>query len=423
MRASLICLFALISACRPAVYTTSQNVHVSSQHAAVPHAEVYLAVDPDDANRMAAVAMRYPDRSGRDRPTVYLSSDGGKTWNYSDVGHTEMAAVDPWVTFLGGSLYYSHLPGIIHSSDDWGRSWSQINVLSDDSEHSLDFPKIVGSQDRASLYLVATNHVRVNEHLFLDPVTIFRVNVASGVVDDVSIRPERINYKNGTPLLTEGDTLIVPFYELLDRERSILADNRIWISLVDPDSLSVLQSFRTPHSGGEVDIVLNRAYRNRLHMVSFGRSGDGFKLQYAHSDDFGATWSNARFIEDFERAPGSFALTASVAVSSDGTLAVLWPDHRTDPTNRAYGMYISVSTDGGESFRPSHLISEISSPDTDVNSQTYIGTSGRSIADRFWVGGDYYGLVPVGQRSFQAAWVDSRTGVAQVWTTRIDVYP
>lgn len=43
------------------------------------------------------------------------------------------------------------------------------------------------------------------------------------------------------------------------------------------------------------------------------------------------------------------------------------------------------------------------------------------VAERFEAGGDYYGLAARPGGSFRAVWADSRTGVFQLWTDRLEV--
>lgn len=412
-------LFPLCCACKERGVEIGKNIHVSAEWADFPHAEVHLAVNPNNVQQMVVAAFAYKLSGDKDYPAAYLSNDGGSTWKRMDVESPTSGAADPWLLFQENKIVYMHTPGMAHVSKDNGETWNSNRVIARESGNSLDFIKVVGLQNAEEFYAIATNSLPTSNGPSIDPISVFKINKNLQVEDSVNILPDSINYKNGTPVITE-DLIIVPFYELLDRNRNLLEKYPIWIAHLDIENLEIVTLVKTPLSGGEISMALD-PISDRIHLVNPTKAGDTFKLAYAYSNDLGKTWCEPQLIEDFDRDPGSVILTASIAVSNTGVVGVLWPDHRTDKKNEEYGMYFTYSTDGGVTFSKSHLISEISNPRTKKNMSMLIGDSNRPVGDRFWVGGDYYGLVPTGGNSFQAAWVDSRTGVAQVWTCELDI--
>jgi hypothetical protein len=99
----------------------------------------------------------------------------------------------------------------------------------------------------------------------------------------------------------------------------------------------------------------------RIHIVWSGtgitqREPGGADIYYTQSDDRGLTWSMPKVISD--DAPGSPAdqFHPSIAVNSDGVVAVTWYDRREDVANMAARYTVSVSRDGGATFTPSRPV-------------------------------------------------------------------
>ena len=109
-------------------------------------------------------------------------------------------------------------------------------------------------------------------------------------------------------------------------------------------------------------------------------------------------------------------LLRNLSGSRDGILGVAWVQHEkyeTDP--HCYRTYFAASVNGGETFTPPQVVSDmVSCPDKTKNKEGYF-TVGRMR------GGDYIGLAAAADGSFHAVWVDARNGAFQVYTARIQV--
>jgi len=115
----------------------------------------------------------------------------------------------------------------------------------------------------------------------------------------------------------------------------------------------------------------------------------------------------------------------------------MWYDRRDQPDNLGYDIRFSASLDGGESFLPSVLVSPGGGSSLQMKEWilwppwqgNYSGTSGgrqhAAIGDGlYWWsnnGGDTAGLACDLDGIFHALWIDRRSGVQQVSTTRITV--
>jgi hypothetical protein len=106
--------------------------------------------------------------------------------------------------------------------------------------------------------------------------------------------------------------------------------------------------------------------------------------------------------------------TPCVAVNRDGVVGVLWYDTRDHRADFGWGVRFAASTDGAKNFRPSVRISE-----KDAEPGRGLGRPGRFSSS----GGDTSGLAAEPDGAFRAAWIDNRTGVPQIWTTRISLRP
>src|SRR3712207_588288 len=110
-----------------------------------------------------------------------------------------------------------------------------------------------------------------------------------------------------------------------------------------------------------------------------------------------------------------FRRTPSVAVNKDGVVGLTWYERRKEAGGECQHLYFTASLDGGKSFLPQVRVSAAPScPDTPRNGQS---------AKRWPGGGDYSGLAASADGAFHALWSDSRDGIYQLRTARVQVDP
>jgi hypothetical protein len=93
-------------------------------------------------------------------------------------------------------------------------------------------------------------------------------------------------------------------------------------------------------------------YQNNLHR---GVSGADISLQT--SDDFGATWSDARTISLTETgapAPRD-QFFPWLSVDESGNVHAIWYDTRNDPAYRMIETFQALSTDGGRTWNQTNI--------------------------------------------------------------------
>jgi len=121
-----------------------------------------------------------------------------------------------------------------------------------------------------------------------------------------------------------------------------------------------------------------------------------------------------------------------LAVNRNGVLGVMWYDRRDHPDNLGYDIRFSVSIDGGESFLPSVLLSPGGGSALQMKEALLLGpfhpvpaSDGRTPVRFNWSyfdnGGDTAGLTCDLDGVFHPLWIDRRSGLQQMWTTRVTV--
>jgi len=123
------------------------NVHVSEAHANYSLGEVLLSADPVDANRLLGCGVVYSEAENRRWTVVYLSTDGGKTWQSTleTRGFEDSDSADPACAlgrnglavhvYLGSHLLDPKTEGSrsgfgMYRSTDGGKTWTQQEVRS-----------------------------------------------------------------------------------------------------------------------------------------------------------------------------------------------------------------------------------------------------------------------------------------------------
>ena len=146
-------------------------------------------------------------------------------------------------------------------------------------------------------------------------------------------------------------------------------------------------------------------YRGRLYLVyaSNDPPGDGNKpdIFTRHSDDAGATWSNATKVnDDINTELNNQWHPAIWCDKQTGHLYVQWMDTRDTPTHDSAFIYASYSDDGGNTFAGNQ---RISNQKMKINCTTCGGGGTPSYE------GDYNGIYS-NNKTAMAGWTDFRNG-------------
>ncbi|MHB1861931.1 MAG: sialidase family protein [Gemmatimonadaceae bacterium] len=197
-------------------------------------------------------------------------------------------------------------------------------------------------------------------------------------------------------------------------------------------------------------------FKDRLYVVWSDFRTGRLQVMLSYSSDMGKTWSPEQVISDDRAADdplvnGPDDVTPTVAVNKDGVVAVQWYDRRDFANDIGWNIRMRVSMDGGETWSPSEKITD--KPTTFAADQLDWVAAGRAGlgagAGRGRRGGEpaaarsggqvvslsaglgYAGFtfapghngafVADAAGDFHPAWIDYRTGMAQLWTARVHV--
>jgi hypothetical protein len=156
--------------------------------------------------------------------------------------------------------------------------------------------------------------------------------------------------------------------------------------------------------------------RDRLYAVWEASDGTRSRVLVSASADKGLTWSDPVPVSDGAGAGAAGRYRGAsmpvTAVNPTGVVGVAWYDTRdaagADP---GWDVRFAASRDGGRTWGPSVRVSEKSSALTAAMTRAL---------GRVWRG-DTAGLAAGADGTFHALWIDTRTGVPQVFTAAIAV--
>lgn len=429
------------------------NILVSKDEWGVSHAETMLAVNPKDVKNLVGASIIFGSEHGMTCKT-YASHDGGYTWIGTAFSErVEYMSVDPQVAFgLQGTAYFIML-GVgkgtathFYRSEDGGFTWERARAL-----RISDHPQIVVDRTVGKY----AGRVYVSAMYGIKQLAIMRSEDDGKTFIGPAAVPNPSNYSmlNGNPLVLSDGTLLIPYAIWGDPEiaaRSISSAEFVTssdggISFSPPTK--VVDIHRNVPSKGwrtrtelhgsfaseafPVYAVDSRNNTDRLYAtwsdIRFGNN----RLLFSYSIDQGKTWSAAKFVSP-DAPVESSQYQPMLAINREGTIGVAWFDTQYSKQQDQYHLYFTASVDGGNSFiHPRRVSSEPSFPAGAGNRTPYQGygstTAGltdqlfRTQFERFGSGGDYMGFTSDAEGIFHPFWIDSRSGTAQVWTTRIQV--
>lgn len=422
-----------------------------------PHAETTIAVNPLDSRNLVGASIAFSRSDGGTTCRVFVSHDGGNTW--TDVRFEEDASyggADPQVVFgpdgvvyflwiahttvLGGS---STMP--LYRSADGGRTWQRMARLGV-GDHPMLVVDPASPRFAGRLYGSAMYGVR-------KPGLFWTGDGGRTMNGPVFIpNPENHFLLDDVPVVLSDGTLFLP-YRLWDDDGGTKSVTRTVTAFVlshdGGQTFSPLRSitdhplvqFSPPkdHPGtfiaenpAPVFAVDRAVHVDRIYMAwSDIRSGKP-RVYTMHSDDQGESWSQPTTVSP--NVPSwSAQYLPMLAVARDGTVALAWQDTRGDSTGHSLDYFFTASRDGVRTFLPARRISSTSSRPFAGGNRRLVPNwvnhteDGRlevafNSAYRRWPeGGDYMGMAVEGDGVFHPLWADSRTGVFQLMTARIQV--
>jgi hypothetical protein len=385
-----------------------ENVLVSRANPSWEHTEYMGDAHPSDPDKLMLCSMLFSQERDRLTSGIYLSSDGGKSWEftYNDTTSVIGGVWDPACAFgLGIDAFLLTL----RSSDDeardpeagsyeaWGREGSSGMPLyrSADGGRTWSGPLELGFIDNQDISIDRTggpNHGRIYVYGNTDPKTrLWHIYSDDGGRSFQRSRPTDVEgYEawaiTGPGTILPDGTLLRSYYLVKDPEAGFTDPGYYTLAVaastsggeetggpVEIDPLSYCASVRETTEGlayrgaGAVTPVMasdhsGGPFHGRAYVV-WGEQFRGHCAVFlAFSDDNGQTWSSPVKVSDElprpEEDSGPDAFLAMVSVNTNGTVGATWYDRREDPRNLDHRLRFSASLDGGESWLPSVPVSD-----------------------------------------------------------------
>ena len=435
-----------------------QTTLVSGAVPETPHAEPFLAVNRRDPRQLLATAI-VPGSSWFGT-NVYRSIDAGRSWALVKFDSTRWTAgVDPIVYFDGmGAAFFSALSGgftVLHS-DNGGATWDpaiQVPGVGYDRQY-LAFDETRGPY-AGRIYAAGTVSLRdIAGRRHASIAVSYSQNGGRTFTSPRIITPDA-----SEEFWTIADPVVLPSGRLLVGVAGVtpmsggmtaMSDSVLHghIRVITSDDGSA--SFSTPVTVAEFTNATGRRgmlgrttvraaadsgslspYRGSVYLAWPELIAGRYDIVVARSTDDGRTWRNTRPVD----AGVGDQTNPAITVNNDGVVAVLWNDRRESGESSCFNVRASVSTDGGEHFGASTMLSSTATcPEARgnwtptamsiMNAPMNAGVARPAIQitalpTRFLTGGETQGLEAAPDGSFHALWLDGSSGVMQLRWSRL----
>jgi hypothetical protein len=411
----------------------------------VPQNEPFIAINPINPSNLVGGSNDYR----RGNVAGYFSLDGGQTWRDQLITNPTnfFAASDPGIAAdAQGNFYYSFV------ALNFDRSGNP-------TDNGVFVTKSTNGGQRFNTPAVVMRHFRETNPDFEDkpfiaadnnPMSPFANNVyvswtnfqASGgqaikfsrSVGGGAFSTQSTLKQTSTPIMQDSLPVVGPNGEVyvvwdhattfrvirsLDGGATFLRDRfaASFFPIGTMDSSSGRQvlngGFRVSDYPSMAVDTSNGPHRGTLYLVwSDGRNGDA-DIFFTRSTDGGQTWTSPPIrINDDPVSNGKDQFFQWISVDpTNGNIVVMFYDRRNDPNNLILDVYVTRSTDGGDTFEPC----------IQVNKQSFNPRNdGGAFGGQFL--GDYNGLVTFGNIAYPV-WTDTRRGQEDIFGARVNFGP
>ena len=400
---------------------------VSYDHLDLIHIESCLAINPWDNNNLVITCMVFDEKDINPELAIYSSQDGGEAWNLCYLSESPYFVGDPWVTFTANNhvlvtcLNLKNKGGIsMLRSNDHGKNWKISDDLSKFNGSNYDHPVIVPFKSNIAI-IASQSRTKINQKSN-DVNMVFLSDQL--VVDTFIIYTEGLkDLMSGKGGLLTDSTLLIPVIEIGDNskghqeiiEHPILSILRVdhhsfETDLIYLDTLSGMGSFPTlAIDNHENSKFLNFVYVAR-HLDENGR-----KLAFWRSLDAGKHWErvDVGYLNDHKEE----IWNAHVEVNKNGIVGLAW---QAKDSRDSVFHYFSYSLDGGKTFAKKIQISGLASFNETPAHNAVVFKNGRTLANRYHTGGDYFGMCTNKNGEFCFSYSRSYKGKFQLYFSRWD---
>ncbi|QLG44710.1 sialidase family protein [Costertonia aggregata] len=402
-----------------------ENEVLISEGINFPITEPHFVINPNNEQHylVAAIVATEPEVLDSNFPASHIvlfqSYDAGLTWVAEHFDDNVSLGADPWLALNDmGTVILSALTKFkdkkpvylaTYTSTDEGKTWeySQNFGFGHDRQSMILNPKT------QEFLIVSSKYLQDDRNRRRSGLMAIQLSSKGTFMRSSTYLHGNVDIQMNMPVMTTEGELLIPYIGYLSNNK-MLKQKNTWLLPSDNfgktfhDPLLMFNA-TTGHTNIVIDTTSN--FKNRIYSLkALGafREFKGFELLY--SDNAGESWSDQKRIGQ-STGKSDYMRNANMAVNKDGTLAIFWYDRRNHPDKN--DIYFTASTDGGITFLPEIRITKVSTiPTTDAN-----GWTGK----RWAVGGDYSGIQPLSNGSFQIVWADSRNGFYQLFTKNIKI--
>jgi hypothetical protein len=363
---------------------------------------------------------------------VYVSQDGGLTWNGSDTcngapisfhGGDPGIAINKSGRFILTRLGTDPFAGLYaHYSDDNGANWSsQLTITSDDIERA----SVATDASPVSPFFGRTYAAYVK---LATPFAVYVVYTDDGINWSI---PQRVNNppqnctgadvevgRDGTVYVTwAGVTHTSPFQEILTGIATSADGGQTWSVIENAFEMRGINGQLTQKNNIRVNGLPNLGVDKTggvrdgwIYVVTTERdlapAGSDPDIVLRHSTDGGITWSGGIRVNQDALNNGKIQYFPALHVDDQGGVNILFYDDR-NTTSDSTGVWLARSIDGGNSW------TEVLVSDHNFK-PVPIGGLGQGYQ------GDNIDIISMGNRLYPM-WMDNVTGVYQIWSARIEL--
>lgn len=414
------------------------NIHIHP-NPTTEQFEPSIATHPLNPNIvLAAAATQHLLTGPFARIGYYYTTNGGTTWSGRDTLPTHpnlsIKMNDPDVGIdLRGNLFVCGIYGnnieieFLAWSTDGGANWDQTTVVNE--QLLLDKPSVTintnaGTPHENHIYFTYSDWATVPGPIkfsrstdggqnFSTPVSI---SGSVGLLRHTGVKHLAVSPENGLyATWVGGDAPESTFFHLGFNQSS---DGGI--SWATPIELDTINKISTLIKGGTPIFSVNKASidvdrssgarRGWIYIVYAETTSTGPDIFLIRSTDAGSSWSSAQKVNQDTSGKDSWLPIVAVDQAT-GALFVVYYDSRNFPANDSAEVFISASVDGGVTFEDI-LVSDVPflprpllrNPASGNYMGSYIGIS--ALQGIVW-----------------PCWMDNRTGILQVYTSRIEFPP
>ena len=347
--------------------------------------EPSIAVDPTDPSKIAIGWRQFDTITSNFRQAGRaFSTDGGATWTFPGVLDPGLFRSDPVLDFgADGTFFYDSLAGnldcSVFTSTDGGATWGPAVFAFGSDKQWLTVDRSGGPGD-GHLYQNWSPFTVETFNRSIDGGASFQLPVVvpeepywgvSTVAHDGAVYIAGVaSFATGIAVVRSSNAQLAGVTPSFDQTTVVdLGGLPVGFSDPGPNPAGLLGQVwvASDHSDGPT--------RGNLYLLaSVDPSGpDPLDVHFSRSTDGGITWSAPVRVNDDPAGSNAWQWFGTMAVAPDGRIDAIWNDTRADPGGYDSELMYAYSTDAGQTWSTSEIISPAFDPHLGWPQQNKLG--------------------------------------------------